>query len=498
MRKSLGLLGGTALLVGALALLMAGRAFAQPRSEVVMTPVTATFFAAPFATGPVLLDFPVIDFNPPPGAVSCSNETGVTASTRPLTDVVPYPDGSCTILPADDGYHAAGVGDLFAFNAIFTTSLMVAAPGSLRFTVYAGDPWTLGFGLPTASPARGLPTRLSGPLSGTFGETADKRYPAVAANDTASGLLLGTDFQLSFPAAGIYPLELDYRECCGDPLSFALAADGAAIPPAHADLSVTKTDSRDPVALGSSLTYTLVAHNAGPDDAMGVIVTDKLPAGMMFESVSPPNVCNYYPGMSRSADSISIYGTRYHGPPEHAVVCDFGVLPTGADVTANISVVAEKEGTAVNTASVRTFETVGSSLSYSGVHDLNPANDRAAEETSVEAPPDCSRVSATPGVLWPPNHKLRKVVLSGTDSGGRPLAITITGVTYDEHGNGGGRHRGTSATAPGPTPDSVLLRAERSGGRVYTISFTGSGAHGGSCSGTARVAVPHDGRNGRT
>jgi len=40
----------------------------------------------------------------------------------------------------------------------------------------------------------------------------------------------------------------------------------------------------------------------------------------------------------------------------------------------------------------------------------------------------------------------------------------------------------------------VKVRAERSGlgdGRVYRIAFTASDTQGGSCSGTAKVGVPH-------
>ena len=46
-----------------------------------------------------------------------------------------------------------------------------------------------------------------------------------------------------------------------------------------ADLSLTKTDSPDPVLAGQLLTYTLTASNAGPSSATGVQVTDNLPAG---------------------------------------------------------------------------------------------------------------------------------------------------------------------------------------------------------------------------
>ena len=42
----------------------------------------------------------------------------------------------------------------------------------------------------------------------------------------------------------------------------------------------------------SSLTYTLQVTNNGPDTASAVIVTDVLPAGLNFVSVSPSNVCS--------------------------------------------------------------------------------------------------------------------------------------------------------------------------------------------------------------
>ena len=52
--------------------------------------------------------------------------------------------------------------------------------------------------------------------------------------------------------------------------------------PTSADLSITNIDSPDPVTAGTDLTYTLTVHTAGPSDALGVSVSDPLPAGTSF------------------------------------------------------------------------------------------------------------------------------------------------------------------------------------------------------------------------
>ncbi len=57
-------------------------------------------------------------------------------------------------------------------------------------------------------------------------------------------------------------------------------------PPAEADLSVTITDSPDPVIAGETLTYTVTVANAGPDPAVDVQVTATLPAGVTLVSTS--------------------------------------------------------------------------------------------------------------------------------------------------------------------------------------------------------------------
>ena len=54
-----------------------------------------------------------------------------------------------------------------------------------------------------------------------------------------------------------------------------------------ADLSVTKSDSPDPLYAGEQLTYALTVHNAGPSSAGGVTLTDTLPSGVTFDIRHP-------------------------------------------------------------------------------------------------------------------------------------------------------------------------------------------------------------------
>jgi hypothetical protein len=97
-------------------------------------------------------------------------------------------------------------------------------------------------------------------------------------------------------------------------------------------------------------------------------------------------------------------------------------------------------------------------------------------------PPDCSRVSANPAELWPPNHKLRLVTVGGaTDPDGDAVTLTVTSVT--------------PSWIAGPRSDQVWLKAERSGasnGRVYTLTVRATDAEGATCTGQATVVVPHD------
>ena len=147
----------------------------------------------------------------------------------------------------------------------------------------------------------------------------------------------------------------------------------------------------------------------------------------------------------------------------------------------------------VNETSALTFQLVVSD----GLADSLP-DEVVITVLSPNAPPQCQLAVAEPSSLWPPNHKMTEVSISGvTDVDNANATIVILGVTQDEPVDG----LGDGDTGPDAViqDDTVLIRAERSGlgdGRVYTISYSATDESGASCTGTVNVQVLHERKKG--
>jgi hypothetical protein len=111
--------------------------------------------------------------------------------------------------------------------------------------------------------------------------------------------------------------------------------------------------------------------------------------------------------------------------------------------------------------------------------------------TNLNDPPTISGAAASLSTLWPPDHRMVLISITGVVDPNSNATITVTGVTQDEPTNGLGD--GDTAIDAIINPDgTVLLRSERSGkgdGRVYRLSFTASDLEG-SSSGVVKVVVP--------
>ncbi len=128
----------------------------------------------------------------------------------------------------------------------------------------------------------------------------------------------------------------------------------------------------------------------------------------------------------------------------------------------------------------------------------NSASCSASVEVKDATPPAISNVTATPDVLWPPNHKMVPVSLdvAVSDVCDGSAACQIVSVNSDEPLNGKGD--GNTDTDWQITGDlSVNLRAERAGkgdGRIYTVGVECADGSGNTAGASVQVAVPHDKR----
>jgi hypothetical protein len=115
-------------------------------------------------------------------------------------------------------------------------------------------------------------------------------------------------------------------------------------------------------------------------------------------------------------------------------------------------------------------------------------------------PPVITSASASPNVLWPPNHKMVPVTLSvtATDLCSSTVTCSIKTVTANETISKPGKGHNKSADWMITGPLSLQLRAERAGkghGRIYSVvvdCVDGSGNH---ATTNVVVRVPHDQRD---
>jgi uncharacterized repeat protein (TIGR01451 family) len=185
--------------------------------------------------------------------------------------------------------------------------------------------------------------------------------------------------------------------------ALAPAAPGVAAPAASTDLAITKTDSPDPVHVGSALTYSIGVENLGPLAASGVTVTDSLPKGVDL------------------ASAASSSGTC--AQQKRKVTCALGSIPFGGvnysgAATVRIVVIPRQPGTITNTATVK-----GSQKDPVG------RNNSASATTQVLQAPTCRGVAAT--VVGTPGAD----VLSGTS--GPDVIVALGG--NDTINSGAGR-----------------------------------------------------------
>jgi uncharacterized repeat protein (TIGR01451 family) len=218
-------------------------------------------------------------------------------------------------------------------------------------------------GAPQASPANGMEAfviKLSSAgtslvYSTYLGGVNSDQGNGIAVDSAGNAYVVGTTFSGNFPIANPYQSAL---KGSSDAFITKIGPD--------ADLSITKTDSRDPVMVGNNLSYTLAVSNAGPDEAAGITVSDTLPASVVFVSATPSQgFCT---------------GTGI-------VTCNLGSIAKDASATVTVVVTPPSLGTITNTATVS-----------SSTPDHDTINNSSTQQTRVSAQPSIAgRVTTAAG-----------------------------------------------------------------------------------------------------
>ena len=171
----------------------------------------------------------------------------------------------------------------------------------------------------------------------------------------------------------------------------------------RADVVLQKNDAPDPVGSGGLITYTINVTNNGPSNASSLTLTDAIPVGTTFQSLTAP-------GWSFTPPAIGGTGTITATNP---------TIAPGTTSTLTLVVQANTTlssgATITNTASVATTTT-----------DPNPGNNSDTETTGVIVPPDFGDAPASYGTLSAdngPRHGgggLRLGTLIDSETDGQP------------------------------------------------------------------------------
>ncbi len=137
--------------------------------------------------------------------------------------------------------------------------------------------------------------------------------------------------------------------------------------PVTADSSITKSNHQEGVTIGSSIIYTVVVSNAGPDDVTGASVEDSVPGEL---------TCTWTCVVSGGASCTA--------SPSGSDLLDTADIPAGDSVTYTgaCEVSAGASGTLENTATV--------SLPAGG-NDPDPANNSATDSDALSTDPPTTR-----------------------------------------------------------------------------------------------------------
>ncbi|MBO9661606.1 ExeM/NucH family extracellular endonuclease [Dokdonella sp.] len=241
----------------------------------------------------------------------------------------------------------------------------------------------------------------------------------------------------------------------------------------RADLSLTMTDTPDPVVAGSNLSYAITLTNAGPSVAAAATLSDTLPADTTFVSLAPAA------GWSCTTPAVGAAGT---------VSCSNATFAPG---NAAFTLVVKVDSHVAGGAQLTNTATAGSST-----NDPSTANNSATATTQVQAAPQ-GQLTVTPNAVdfgsqtVGSSSTLRTITLG--NSGNAALDVTsLTEATAPFARNGGSCGMSMPITlapgascdlayvftpsATGPASQSFTLGTNAASSGAFTLSGTGVAA----------------------
>jgi uncharacterized repeat protein (TIGR01451 family) len=287
-----------------------------------------------------------------------ANQVGTVSNTASVTGDQEDPNGgnnsdteTTTVsgVPADLSItKSAQAGSVrLGEQIVYTITVVNAGPGEAT-DVQVTDPVPALTSFVSASTTRGSCSESGGTVTCDLGDFANGGRATITLNVRAEEIGVAEN------AATVAANEPDPNEGDNTDSESTGIVQG---PPS--DLSITKVAKRDPVAVGDSIVYTIIARNLGPNDVAAVIVIDTLPSGTTLISATPTR------GECTVAGGI--------------LTCDVGSLGVFVTATVTLTVRADELGTVINRAVV-----AGS------VQDTAQANNTATDTTRVTPLADLS------------------------------------------------------------------------------------------------------------
>ncbi len=303
----------------------------------------------------------------------------------------------------------------------------------------------------------------AGPVAGDLIDSVDLAAGAAATYTAVCDLATSATGDLVNTATIVPPAGVDDP----DPADNS-ATDLDALTP-KADLGITKDDGIEEAVPGETVTYTLIASNSGPSDAVGAAVSDPFPSGLD---------CTW--------TCVASAGAACTAGPVAGDLVDSVDLAVGATATYTATCLIDSAATdsVVNTAAI---------AAPSGTTDLNGSNDSATDadtlspQADLEITVDDGAATAIPGVVV--TYTATAINHGPSDAPGAIVSdawpVELEAVTWTCAASAGAA---CTTAGSGDLADTVDLPAGSS--VTYTAAGTLDAAATGTLSNTATVEAP--------